>query len=245
VIADVYTVMWKEWKELLLQRGSLRAGLFRVVLVAGAFGILLPAQMGQSWIDSPLQLLNWAWVPIFLVTSLVADAFAGERERHTLETLLASRLSDRSILFGKAAAAVAYAWALTLLTLLAGVVTVNLVAGSGGLLLIPAPMLVGGVILSLLTAGLAAGIGILVSLRASTVRQAQQTLSIATMVLLFVPLFALPALPPEWRDSLVSGLSGSGIVGILLGGGAILVILDALFLGAALARFQRAKLILD
>ena len=37
---------------------------------------------------------------------MIADGIPGERERHTLETLLASRLSDRSILLGKVMAAV-------------------------------------------------------------------------------------------------------------------------------------------
>ena len=35
----------------------------------------------------------WMWFSLLLVINVVADSFAGERERHTLETLLASRLS--------------------------------------------------------------------------------------------------------------------------------------------------------
>ena len=52
-----------------------------------------------------------------MVSSLVADSFAGERERHTLETLLASRLPDRAILAGKLLVPVAVAWGAALLAL--------------------------------------------------------------------------------------------------------------------------------
>ena len=38
-------------------------------------------------------------------STLIVDAVAGERERHTLETLLASPASDTGIIVGKMAAA--------------------------------------------------------------------------------------------------------------------------------------------
>ena len=56
---------------------------------------------------------------------MIADSFAGERERHTLETLLASRLSDRAILFGKIAACIAYGWLMAMLCVLVGTITEN------------------------------------------------------------------------------------------------------------------------
>jgi ABC-2 type transport system permease protein len=55
---------------------------------------------------------------------------AGERERRTLETLLASRLDERAILFGKLLAARAYGWGLTLLSLLLGAASVSLAYGT-------------------------------------------------------------------------------------------------------------------
>ena len=69
------------------------------------FGVFLPLQNGASWVTSPITMVYWAWMPLMLVTGVIADSFAGERERHTLETLLASRLPDRAILLGKVAAA--------------------------------------------------------------------------------------------------------------------------------------------
>jgi len=245
VIADVWTVMWKEWKEMPIRRGSLRSGMFSLLIFVGVFGVFLPLQMGRNWVKSPMVLIYWAWVPLFMVPSVVADSFAGERERHTLETLLASRLSDRAILFGKVGAAVGYGWGLTLISLLLGLVTVNLAHGHGELLLYPATIGLGILGLSLLGAGLAAGAGVLVSLRASTVRQAQQTLNIATMVLWFVPIFGVQALPPEWKAYLAKTLMAADVTKIVLIVGAVLAVLDIGLLAAAMARFQRTQLILD
>jgi ABC-2 type transport system permease protein len=115
MIADVWTVIWKEWRELLRQRESMRGGVLRLLIFVGVFGIFLPLQVGREWINSPKLLMLWAWVPLFLVSSVVADGFAGERERHTLETLLASRLSDRAILFGKLGAALSYGFGLAMI----------------------------------------------------------------------------------------------------------------------------------
>jgi len=243
MIADVWTVMWKEWKEL-LSHGVGRGRLTPVVMI-GVFGVFLPLQTGRGWIESPQVLLYWAWVPVFLVSSIIADAFAGERERHTLETLLASRLSDRAILLGKTCAAVAYGWGLALISLLLGLVTLNISERGDGLLMYPGTVALGAVGLSLLSAWLAAGAGVLISLRAATVRQAQQTLSIGTVVLLFVPIFGIRALPPETQARLMELLQGGDVGQTLAVAAFILVMLDLGLLAAAMARFQRARLILD
>jgi ABC-2 type transport system permease protein len=205
----------------------------------------MPWQFGPAWITSPISLVYWAWVPLFLVTAVIADSFAGERERHTLETLLASRLSDRAILFGKVGTAVVYGWGLTMVSMLIGVVTVNVVHGRGELLLYPPQVGASIVVLSLLAAGLAAEAGVLISLRASTVRQAQQTLSLAIMALLFVPIFGLQALPLEIRQPIVTAFARAGTMQTILGVMLFLTLLDIGLLAAAMARFQRARLILD
>src|SRR5262249_380875 len=99
--------------------------------------------------------------------ALVSDTIAGERERHTLETLLASPVSDGAILRGKLLAIVAYAWAGAVLEL--GVIEVVSVAVGHGL---PARSVALVATLSLLDAALAVGFGVQFSLRAPTVRLA-------------------------------------------------------------------------
>ena len=245
MIGDIWTIMTKEWKELLLQRGNLRGGWLGLAVMAFVFGVYLPLMSGRGWVESPASLGVWMWVPLFLVTSVVADSFAGERERHTLETLLASRLSDRAILFGKIAATVGYGWGLTLGLLVLGLVTINVAHARGEILLYPLPVGLGAVVLTLLAATLVSCIGVLVSLRSSTVRQAAQTMSIAIMLLLFVPVFGFQALPNEMKRDLLLGVAGVDMLGVVLGLAVVLVALDAVFLAAAVARFQRARLILD
>jgi len=242
-MADIGTIMWKEWKEILSWGGS--RGKVGLLVFVGVFGIFLPLQMGRAWVESPMVLAYWAWVPLFLVTSVIADSFAGERERHTLETLLASRLSDRAILFGKVGAAVGYGVGITWLSLLLGLVTANLARGQDRLLLYPLTVGLGIVGLSLLGAGLAAGAGVLVSLRAATVRQAQQTLSIAIMLLLFVPIFGTQALPVEWKARLFETFMAMNVTRVVVIAVVILAVLNVGLLVAAMDRFRRAQLILD
>jgi len=249
MIADIWTIVWKDWKESFAAQGSRRGGLMRLLILVFVFGVFLPLQSGRAWVESPVVLIYWMWVPGFLVTGLVADAIAGERERHTLETLLASRMPDRAILFGKVLAAVGYGLGLTVVSLFLGLVTVNVAYGRSELLLYPPLTVAGGIGLGLLTAGLAASAGVLVSLRAATVRQAAQTLSIATMLVLFVPILALQALqkalPGVSAIEFTAFLETMNWAWVLLGAMGALALIDGILLVAGMARFKRARLILD
>ncbi len=242
-MGDAATIAWKEWKELFAEGGGRRGGWYRIAVFLLLVGVLMPLQMGTEWVTSPVVLGMAAWMPFIMISAVIADAFAGERERHTLETLLASRLSDQAILMGKVIAAVGYGWGVMLVAVTLALVVVNLRARGGGPLLYPPWMLEGILGLGLLTSLLAAGAGVLVSLRAATVRQAQQTLSIASMLLIFVPTFAIPALPATWRASAaarMSGLSAGEVIGwVALG----LIVVDALLIAWARARFRRGRLI--
>ena len=58
-------------------------------------------------------------------------ALQGERERHTLESLLATRLSERAIFYGKVFAPVILVWALIQIWMLVGAIIVNLLDWQG------------------------------------------------------------------------------------------------------------------
>ena len=88
MMQDILTIVWKEYKEFVRQRGSLRGTVMVMVVPALILGVLFPFQTGRMWMESPLQLASWVWVPLLMVATMIADSFAGERERHTLETLL-------------------------------------------------------------------------------------------------------------------------------------------------------------
>jgi ABC-2 type transport system permease protein len=243
---DVRTIIWKELKELLLQRGTTRRGVIASLIVPIAFlGILMPLEQGARWVESPATLVVWIIVPAFLVATLICDSFAGERDRHTLETLLASRLSDQSILFGKIAAYVAYGLGLALLGLALGLITVNISDGHGRLLMFPLKPIAFTVVMSLLGAAFAGSGGVLISLRAATARQAQQTMSWVFMGLVFGGTFIGSKLPKVWKAAAAQYLAGSALVKLALMAIVLVAALDVVLALAAMARFQRAKLILD
>jgi ABC-2 type transport system permease protein len=242
---DVLSVAWKEWRELLQLNGSLRGGRFSLAILLAVFGVFLPLQAGAEWVQSPATVFYWGWVPLMLVGSAVADSIAGERERHTLETLLASRLPDTAILMGKVLAAVSYGWGLVLVMLALSLVTVNLTARTGPWLLFPWRFALGAPLLALLGAGLAATGGVLVSLRAPTVRQAAQTLNVGILLLIFIPVLAIRALPDSWKAQAGAWTMTIGIDGLLWVSVALLALVDLALLAAAFARFRRARLVLD
>lgn len=244
MLTDILTVLQKELTELLLQRGQGRSTSIRMLIFVGVFGILLPLQNGIEGVQSPVNLAFWAWIPYMLVSGVTADTFAGERERHTLETLLASRLSDRAILFGKLAAVVVYGWGITLAAIVLSLVTVNLAYWQGTPTLYPPDLFAVIVANSLLIAVFAAGLGIAISLRAATARAAQQTMSVIMFVLL-IPLFALSFLPREILATIFTFLDGLNPPQIIAAVLAFLLAFDGGLLAYALKQFQRAKLVSD
>ena len=251
MIADILNIVGKELKEILNARGTRRGGIVSLLVFAGVFGIYMPLMTGPDWVETPASLFYWAWLPFLMVSSVIADSIAGERERHTLETLLASRLSDTAILLGKVSAAITYAWGLTISVIVISVTTINLAFGiRDGVFYSYDPItVIAALVFSLLIALLSAGMGIIISLRAETVRQAQQTVSIGFMIL-FIPLLLLAQflpriMPPETTVKVLNWLETANwtLVGILFA--ILLVVVDGVLLSIAKTRFQRSKLILD
>jgi ABC-2 type transport system permease protein len=240
MIADLWTVVWKEWKEFLAQRGTLLS----MAVYLGMFAVLLPSQSGARWVESPMAVLNLLVLPLFMVLTTVADGFAGERERHTLDTLLASRLSDRVILLGKIAASVVYGWGLTLAALVVALLVANVAAGDG-LHLYPAWLGISAVVFSLLSIVLVAAAGMLVSLRSSTVRQAQQILNIGLLLIGLVVIGAVAIIPERWRERIGDAIESASEAQLLVAGVVLFIAVDALVLGVAMARFRRPRLAVD
>lgn len=240
---DLIAVMRKEWKEI-VAGDSRRSGLFRLFVLVFILGVFLPTRLGADWLHSMFAVAMAGWIPIIMIVAVIADSFAGERERHTLETLLASRLADHTILFGKLIATVLYGLGITAVTILVSGIAVNL-AEQGDFIFFDARRLAMMLLLASLTSLFAASAGVLVSLRAATVRQAQQTLSIAAMVLVFVPSLGIPALPAAARGALVRWLAVRDTTAVLAAAALVLLVLDLLLVAACMARFRRNRLILS
>jgi ABC-2 type transport system permease protein len=244
MIADIFTVAWKELREMLVQGDPRGRSKMSLILLVVIFGIVLPLENGRDWVGSPISVMVWGWMPFLWVSGIVADSFAGERERHTLESLLSTRLSDRAILFGKLLAALLYGCILTWIILLVSLITVNLAYGTGTILLFSFPLSVGAISFSILVSGLAASIGVLVSLRAGSVRQAQQLMSIG-MLVLFIPLMFAQFLPSSLRQSLIRNVDKINPVEAFIWVALGLLTLDGILTAIGMHLFQRSRLILD
>jgi ABC-2 type transport system permease protein len=242
---DILTVMWKESKGLLRYGDSRWKAIVTLLTPIAVFGIVFPIQFRESWLTSFWPVAVSVFTPLLLIATTIAESFAGERERHTLETLLASRLPDRAILLGKLLTSMLFGWGMTLFLLFVSLLVVNLLEWENEFHFYHPVIFVINILLSWLVSGMVASLGVLISLRAPTVQSAAQTL----ILMLFMPflllqavVFILPTfLPVETVKAMIGNLDLPAIVLIVL-----LVLLLAnlgLFLGA-LARFQRSRLIL-
>jgi ABC-2 type transport system permease protein len=242
MIDDIKTVLWKEVKEEIISNKQVLLGLLVTVPV---FGVILPWNTGRAFVEEPYMLIFLSVLPLVMVINILTDSFAGERERHTLETLLATRLSDHAILFGKILSAVVYAWGVTILTILSGLITVNVAFGQGQLLLF-SPL--EGLLITLITLLLSIMItsaGMLVSLRASTVRQAETSFLVGMAVIAFVPVVIFYLLPDNLKEQILDQLVSIGLDNVMVLLVFVLIALIAIVISVAMNRFQRNKLILD
>lgn len=245
MIGDVLTIVWKEWREFKDQLFKLKRGGLSALIVVLMLGIVTPLQMGPSWISSPLMLAYWPILAGSMVSTLIADAIAGERERHTLETLLATRLPDSAILIGKVIAAVLYGYVFALMNIVVGWVVLNLRYHDSGLIwMSPAHF---GALLTLigLNCLFLSGVGVFVSLRASSVRQAQQAFGVIMLILFLGPALAVQAMPAARRIELFTSLTAIGVDRIVRWVALGLAVAALIVNLGALLRFRRGRLVLD
>lgn len=242
MITDILTVVSKELKEILLRPGTRKGGWLSLVVMIGVFGIMMPLQTGVDWLQTPVSLAFWAWLPMFYTMSIVPDSIAGERERHTLETLLASRLPERAILLGKLLAAIVYSLSLMLAAMLASVITINIAYRGGGLVFYPAWIFALAVVLAILTSLLIGSLAALLATNADSGREVSQKMSMAFLAIWFVPILAVQFVPDQIKINLMSMLAIMDWSSIVLGGAAVVLFIDLILLALALRGFERKKI---
>ncbi len=243
---DILTIVTKELKEFWKARGSLRARVLSFLPLLIIFGIYFPLQQREMWVEAPfVPGMYFMWLPFVLAGGTTADSFAGERERHTLETLLATRLSDRDIFLGKVLAIVIYSLGVTWAAAALALLTLNVTRAGGPFYMFGASALalivVGGLLVSLLMTA----IGVLASLRAASVRAAAQWFSIMTLVLFIGGPLLLQALPVSIRDAIGQALETANLTVVALAAALAVLVLDMALLAVGIARFQRTRLILE
>jgi ABC-2 type transport system permease protein len=219
-----------------------------LLLTPALLTLLLPLQLRDGFLDTPLVLVLTMVTPTITVGMTVPESFAGERERHTLETLLASRLPDRAILHGKLLVPVLFAWAVAA-TAHGGALAVFNAANWNGEFQVHPPTLLAAIVgFGLLLPLITAGVGVIISLRAPTVQQAEQLLVLG----LLVPVFLLQVLGAvllgmgrERARALIDFLEGLNWPVALAAALVILAAAAILLLWAAETRFQRSRLMVD
>jgi ABC-2 type transport system permease protein len=243
--ADIATVMWKEWRS--LSGGRARRQVFLTGGMLALWAVIFPIQMGADWVSDPVPMAIMGVVlPTIVAGVIIPEAIAGERERHTLSTLLASRLPDRAILLGKLAFAVGFAWLTAPIVLAIALIVVNVVAGQGALLLYDPGVLVGVLVAGFLGALLTGGIGIFISLRASTAQEAQQ-LTVMSVMLPFMLIgvgFTVLISNRELARSAIDWLGSQDARLVAVAAMAVFAFIDALILLAADRRFRRSRLVI-
>lgn len=245
MIEDLLTVIWKESKGLLRYSSSRWKAIATLLTPIAVFGVIFPIQFRNEWLTSGWSVAVSGITPLLLIASTISESFAGERERHTLETLLASRLPDRAILFGKLLTSILFGWGVTLFLLLVSLMVVNIMEWKGSFQIYQPTILWINISVSLLISGMVASLGILISLRSATVQSATQTI----MLTLFMPflllqavVFVLPTfLPKDTVRAFLDRMDLTKILYVLLG---VLVVANIGLLLGAIACFQRARLIL-
>jgi ABC-2 type transport system permease protein len=171
-------------------------------------------------------------MPLFTPILIASQSVAGEKERRTLEPLLASPVTSAELVVGKSLAAVLPAVAISWLAFVAFCISVDAVAWplAHAAVLPNALWLFGVGVIAPLYAFLGNGIAVLVSARVGEARLAQQ-------------LSALVVLP-------LMGLVAGQLAGWLRAGasyyalqGAVVLLLDVLLVVASIRLFDRERLV--
>jgi ABC-type transport system involved in multi-copper enzyme maturation permease subunit len=171
-------------------------------------------------------------MPVFVPILISSQSVAGERERRTLEPLLASPVTVMELVVGKSLASLVPALAITWAAFAALCVGVDLVAwrlGAG--LLLPNTLWTFGVgVLAPLFAFFGNGVAVLISARVAEARTAQQL-----SALVVLPLVALVA--GQVAGFLTAGLGYYTLLG------AVVLLLDGGLLWASVRLLDRERLL--
>ena len=240
MIEDILTVIWKERKTILRGKAS-HSKFLQMLLFPIILNTVFPFTWGPDWVTDFPPLLSAIIIPALLLSVMVPDSFAGERERHTLGTLLASRLPDRAIFFGKLVTPIVVGWGAALLLSLVSLVVVNVAHGEGELLLFTLPIAMGILTLSFLLSTTMAGAGVLTSLRSETVQEAMQKL----LNFITIPAVLVQVLPLLFREQFMTFMKTVDGMQLLIIVVVVLVMIDIGVFAVAFTRFRRSQMYLD
>ncbi len=173
-MSDFITVLGKELRELVSERHSRRALTIQVTIGVLVLGLVGPRADAAAWANGEaLAIVPFAILPGTFAAGIAADAFAGELERKTLETLLATPLSLGALLMAKVATALVVAAVIAAFGLVAAGITLRAVPH--------AAILVGALGGALTSALVTSSFALMFSIRVPHARAAQQLSALSSL----------------------------------------------------------------
>ena len=218
-----------------------------ITLLSPVFlAIYLPYSSGAEYFTSYPSLIPSLAIPVILVGLLVPDSFAGELERHTLPTLLATRLPERSIVLGKLLVTGAIAWGFALGGLLLSAVVVLLTADNLDTNFYKFEVLFADIVVSLAVVAFASTTGIFVSLRSKTAQDASQMLVMIfmtpPMIGGFIVISLLSGSGSDTKDTVTDVMDFIGSLGGQAAIAAVIFVAAGLMYRVSMRRFSRERL---
>ncbi len=256
MITDILSMVWKEKLEDKGQQRSWRdriVGSIFPVLSLSVMAVVPPLSMGPDWVSSPFPFMTSIFVPFMVLAMSIPLSITREREQKTLETLLASRLPDQAILLGKILPPISKAFEATLSIHLVSLVALNFAFWDGSVIVFSPSFTLAHLAAITLVAVFAASLGVLVSLRATTVKQALQNLLAILMspfMLVMVTVILIgKVFPAAWRLRFEAWFERvvmtADLSYVLIDALVVLAVIDLVLFVAALARFKRGIFDLD
>jgi ABC-2 type transport system ATP-binding protein len=239
---DIATIVRKEWREITASAGSGVTSRTNLIVAALLLAVVagFSAMIGPPLIDSPAVNIV-ALIAYLILIAAVVDSFPGERERHTLETLLASSIPDEALVIGKILASVLYGWFTVLTLLVVALIAVNIRTPG---VMYPLSTILGLGVLTPLVLLFLSSAGVLLAMRIPTVRAAQPRLMGGFMVIFIVLVLVMKFVPQGVRMQTKTLLSSeSGRIGAFFAQIVFFVALDVAILTFAVMRFRRSRLI--
>ena len=236
LISDSMTIAYKEWREWFAR--SARLGWIGLLLLMAIWSIAAPFALRHASAGAMLVVLVWLSLPMAISGVVVADSFAGERERQTLETLLTSRLSDHAIVIGKIVAVVIFALVLLLLDLAPGIAVIASGAAGPEIARSAARLGLWALIIGVPLIALVIGAGAIFALYAYTARQS------LLLIMAFVGALLLSSAGiVVWIAGQPAGDPGAPVPGAHVIALAVLFVLDGALLVWLMACAHRTRLL--
>lgn len=233
MIPDVITVVKKELKEIMAISFS-RSHVLASLLMIGLLGFFIPWKSESYFLRQTSVTLSMyiLLTPLIVCSGFVADSFAGEKERKTLESLLATRIPDSAVFTGKIIAIFIYTYLFLLIVIFTSVGGANFYLYQAGkeefffynslscfaLFVFTIPVIIGGI-----------AIGVFFSLQCKDTKTAFQLSRIGWFILSFPFITGWINLRISW-DFLMPGFY-------------ILAAIDAALIAAGIRFFRRSRIL--